>query len=77
VLFHLPEVVSTMWTHPSYPNTAAQIARPLMRANVVDPSVAVATVAADRSAIRVDMPWLTSGGKATPADGQEHPRTEL
>ena len=74
MLFHLPEVVSTMWNDPSYPNTPTLIARPHTLANA-DPSAVF--VAALGSFAGVDMPWLTSCGKVNPVDGQEHPRTEL
>lgn len=103
--FHLPEVVSTMWTESRYPTTDALTARPrpasfaklsaapadptLPRANGV-PALPSKGEARDRSTCvrpitrsrvsRVDIPArlaLTSGGKVTPAYGQEHPRTEL
>jgi hypothetical protein len=75
-----------MWTESRYPNTAAQLARPLTRAHaegmrgaVSAPAHAHASWRADRSTPYVDMPWLSapSGGKVIPVDGQEHPRTEL
>lgn len=72
-----------MWTESRYPNTAAPMARPLSwalahRGEVSAPRTHTAHAAADRSILCVDMPsWLISGGKVTPVDGQEHPRTEL
>jgi hypothetical protein len=103
--FHLPEVVSTMWTESRYPNTDALMARPrpasfvklsaapadlFARGEVFLLSRARAKRATDLRGAYVRSPdrasaastfqvrlALTSGGKVTPAYGQEHPRTEL
>ena len=77
-----------MWTESRYPNNAALMARPLLFVSAAS-AEAVARVGRDacdrsssstpartRSTFRARLA-LTSGGKVTPADGQEHPRTEL
>ena len=77
-----------MWTESRYPNNAALMARPLLfvSAASAEAVVIVGRDACDRSASMstaharssfVQGSKLTSGGKVTPADGQEHPRTEL
>ena len=68
-----------MWTESRYPNNAALMARPLLLSVASAEAVAsVGRVAYDwSSAGREQGSELTSGGKVTPADGQEHPRTEL
>jgi hypothetical protein len=86
-VFHLPEVVSTMWTESRYPNNAALMARPLLFVSAANAEAvaSVGRVAYDRSSFSTSRSTsrstrgsqLTSGGKVTPADGQEHPRTEL
>jgi len=59
-----------MWTESRYPNNAAPMARPLLSS--------AASPACARGAVMVHARLvLTTGGKVTPADGQEHPRTEL
>jgi hypothetical protein len=71
-----------MWTESRYPNNAALMARPLLFVSAAS-AEAVAIVgrdAWDRSSSRRRREQgskLTSGGKVTPADGQEHPRPEL
>lgn len=68
-----------MWTESSHPNTAALMARPhtWAHANRGEVSTPADARAADWSTLCVGMQWLTSGGKVTPVDGQEHPGTEL
>ena len=67
-----------MWTESRNPNIAPLMARPLVQATNAHPSADTAMKGAGGGvASRIDMPWLTSGGKVTPVDGQEHPRTEL
>ena len=76
-LFHLSEVVSTMWTESRYPNTAAL--KPSLLARPIASSIAVISARfrlSFRSAIEARLVF-SSGGKVTPANGQEHPRTEL
>ncbi|MEA2746094.1 MAG: hypothetical protein QOI41_237 [Myxococcales bacterium] len=75
-----------MWTESRYPNNAALMARPLLlSAASAEAELRVGYGACDRSSsfahttrstFRAGLA-LTSGGKVTPADGQEHPRTEL
>ena len=73
-----------MWTESRYPNNAALMARPLLfvSAASAEAVASVGRVAYDRSSSSNARSTyrgsqLTSGGKVTPADGQEHPRTEL
>jgi hypothetical protein len=72
-------VVSTMWTQSRKPNTVPLMARPQMLATNAHPSAAAFEPWPPGGGVasRIDMPWLTSGGKVTPVDGEEHPRTEL
>ena len=74
-----------MWTESRYPSNAPLKPRPQAQAKAF-PYLVLSSqsqrgseqgvgVTVDRS--ERDMPWLTSGGKVTPTDGQEHPRTEL
>ena len=70
-----------MWTESRYPNNAAPMARPLL-SSVASPGRARTARAAQSSGndgpcVHATRLVLTSGGKVTPADGQEHPRTEL
>jgi hypothetical protein len=67
-----------MWTEPRYPNPAALKARPHSHVERACAGTRICVWGAgDGFASTIDMPWLTSGGKVTPVDGQEHPRTEL
>ena len=72
-----------MWTESRYPSNAELTPRPQARATAL-PSLILRARAVSEQGVGVavdrserDMPWLTSGGKVTPPDGQEHPRTEL
>jgi hypothetical protein len=66
-----------MWTESRYPNNAALMARPLLpSAASAEAEPRVGSRARDRSTFRAGL-VLTSGGKVTPADGQEHPRPQL
>ena len=91
-LFHLSEVVSTMWTESRNPNNAELMARPIAwsiaatsiairaQVSVLTPIGRVAGAARGRSSTGSTNEArlaLSSGGKVTPANGQEHPRTEL
>jgi hypothetical protein len=62
-----------MWTESRYPNTAALMARSLWGA-IADRGEVYARTG---STLEIDMPWLSSGGKVIPLDGQEHSRPEL
>jgi hypothetical protein len=67
-----------MWTESRNPNTAPLMARPQSLATNAHPSAVFAVnVAKTGCASKIDMPWLSSGGKEIPKGGQEHPRTEL
>ncbi len=68
-----------MWTESRYPNNAALMARPLLLSVAsAEAEPRVGCGACDRStAGREQGSELTSGGKVTPADGQEHPRPKL
>jgi hypothetical protein len=74
-----------MWTEPRNPNNAELMARPIawsIEATAIRAQVSVLTKSAARgrsstgSTIEARLA-LSSGGKVTPANGQEHPRTEL
>ena len=81
-----------MWTESRYPNNAALMARPIAWsiAATACPQPQVWSLAKrrlfsgrDRSSSHAGSLGkgtrlvLSSGGKVTPANGQEHPRTEL
>ncbi|MDB4939082.1 MAG: hypothetical protein JWP87_6054 [Labilithrix sp.] len=68
-----------MWTESSYPNTAAlplsPPPSPSRDSGAAAHQAPPRSNASDRSIPNGS--HLTSGGKVSPADGQEHPRTEL
>lgn len=75
-----------MWTESRYPNNAAPMARPLLFVSAARAEAVVTSGhdACDRfptsstsSRRERGRLVLTSGGKVTATDGQEHPRTEL
>jgi hypothetical protein len=76
-----------MWTEPRNPNNAELMARPIawsIEATAIRAQVSVLTpkwrAAGGRSSTGSTIEARlasSSGGKVTPANGQEHPRTEL
>ncbi len=67
-----------MWTESRYPNTAA-LKQPRLLARPIASSIAVISARFRSSSRSTNEARLvfSSGGKVTPANGQEYPRTEL